>query len=483
MKRLDDLSLRWKIPLRVMGAVLGTAIAVTAALVVREYDEMRQNLEGHAKNLGRVLANTLVTPLLHDDIGRAYDILQSARDTGSGAPELQAELVLVTDQQFQVFVSTSPREFPIGSSPAAHGGAYSVLRAAISTEGATRQQVIEAAESPLYFVVSPLVADGMALGHVILGYSKVSFLPRFLGLVGRAVVVTLLVLVVILPISWVWARRTGEPLLQLADAMRQVPGGLDAARLAELPRSRDEIGQLGEAFTRMVGELKKKEELEQQMMVSERLAAVGRLTAGIAHEINNPLGGMLNTINTWRKHGPDDPQMNKAMSLLERGLTQIRNTVAALLVETKTEDRAFAPEDIDDLLILAEAEARTRGVRIFVDATIAAALPLPATLLRQILLNLLLNAVDAAQEEGIVRLAADAVDGKLHVAVFNDGRHIPPEQLAYLFEPFVTGSDKGHGLGLWIVYQIVQQLGGDLTVESEPDSTTFSIDIPYVEPH
>jgi signal transduction histidine kinase len=479
MSRLGDLSLRWKIPLRVMGAVLGTAIAVTAALVVREYDEMRQNLEGHAKNLGRVLANTLVSPLLHDDIGRAYDILQSARDTGSGAPELQAELVMVTDQDFRVFVSTRPREFPIGSSPATHGGAYSVLRAAIGSGGATQQQVIEVADSPLYFVVSPLVADGLALGHVILGYSKVSFLPRFLGLVGRAVVVTLLVLVVILPISWFWARRTGEPLLRLADAMRQVPGGLDAAHLAELPSSRDEIGQLGEAFSRMVGELRKKEELEQQMLVSERLAAVGRLTAGIAHEINNPLGGMLNTINTWRKHGTDDPQIAKAMSLLERGLTQIRHTVAALLVETKAEDRALSPEDIDDLMILAEAEARTRGVHIIVDGTIAEAVPLPATLLRQILLNLLLNAVDAAQADGVVRLNAQADDGTLRVAIFNDGRHIPPEQLAYMFEPFVTGSSKGHGLGLWTVYQIVQQLGGDLAVESEPDNTTFSIEIAY----
>jgi signal transduction histidine kinase len=63
--------------------------------------------------------------------------------------------------------------------------------------------------------------------------------------------------------------------------------------------------------------------------------------------------------------------------------------------------------------------------------------------------------------------------------VFNDGRHIPPDQLAYLFEPFVTSSEKGHGLGLWIVYQIVQQLSGDLSVESEPGSTTFSIEIPY----
>jgi len=74
MIRLADLSLRWKIPLRVVGAVLGTAIAVTVALVARDYEIVRQNLEGHARSMGRVLAHTLVMPVLHDDIWRAYEI-------------------------------------------------------------------------------------------------------------------------------------------------------------------------------------------------------------------------------------------------------------------------------------------------------------------------------------------------------------------------------------------------------------------------
>lgn len=479
---LDNLSLRWKIPLRVMAAVLGTAVAVTAALVAREYEEMRQNLEGHAKSLARVLANTLVAPVLHDDIWRAYEILQSAREPNVVAPELQAEVVLVTDADFRVFVSSRPRDFPIGSSPAQRGGAYGLLRAALQEGMPTEQQVVEPPDSALYFVMSPLVADGTALGHVILGYSKISFLPRFTGLVGQALLVTLLVLVVIMPVSWFWARRTGAPLLSLAEAMRHVPGELEMARLAELPRSRDEIGQLGDAFRRMVGELKHKQELEQQMIVSERLAAVGRLSAGIAHEINNPLGGMLTTINTYRRHGGGDPMAEKTLSLLERGLSQIRNTVAALLVETKTEDRPFEPADIDDLLILVEAEAHARTVRLAVDGSLAAPLPLPANLLRQILLNLLLNAVAAAEEGGRVRLTASAADGKLTLAVCNDGRHIPEERMAYLFEPFATGSEKGHGLGLWIVYQIVRQLNGGLSVESEPGCTTFSVEIPYGEP-
>ena len=481
MIALADLSLRWKIPLRVMAAVLGTALAVTAALVTREYDEMSQNLEAHAKSLARVLANTLVAPVLHDDIWRAYEIIQSARDPAAIAPELQADVVLVTDSEYRVFVSSRPRIFPIGSSPASQGGAYGRLRSAMLEGTQTEQKVIDPVDSAHYFVMSPLVADGVALGHVILGYSKISFLPRFVGLVGRAALVTLLVLLVIMPIAWISARRTGEPLLVLAGAMRHVPGELEMARLAELPKSGDELGQLGDAFGRMVGELKKKEELEDQMLVSERLAAVGRMSAGIAHEINNPLGGMLTAIKTYQRHGTADPLANQTLSLLERGLTQIRNTVAALLVETKPKDRQFEPADIDDLLILIEAEAHARSVAVVTDAALASPLPLPATLLRQILLNLLLNAVAAADEGGSVRLGLGSGKGMLHLSVCNDGRHIPDEQMAYLFEPFSSGREKGHGLGLWVVYQIVQQLNGGLTVDSEPGCTTFRVDIPYVE--
>ncbi|MEW5781831.1 MAG: sensor histidine kinase [Pseudomonadota bacterium] len=481
-RRFDDLSLRWKIPLRVMLAVLGTAFAVTTALVTREYDEMRQNLESHAKSLARVLANTLVAPVLHDDIWRAWEIIQSARDPAAIALELQAEVVLVTDSEFRVFVSNQPRRFPIGSSPAAEGGVFGKLRASTLESSPGAQKVIEPADSPYYFVMSPLVADGIVLGHVILGYSKVSFLPRFFGLVGQAFFVTLLALLLIMPISWIWARRTGAPLVALAEAMQHVPDSIAEAELADLPKSRDEIGQLGDAFRRMLAELKRKQELEEQMLVSERLAAVGRLTAGIAHEINNPLGGMLTAIKTWQKHGGKDAMAAQTLSLLERGLTQIRNTVSALLVETRMQDRSFEPADIEDLLILVEGEAQARTVHIDVEVDIGCALPLPATLVRQILLNLLLNAIAAAAENGQVHLGAHASDGKLSLTVSNDGDYIPDEKMAYLFEPFTSGRKSGHGLGLWVVYQIVRQLNGGLSVESRPGHTLFSVEIPYEMP-
>lgn len=481
MKLLADLSLRWKIPLRVMGAVLGTTFAVTAALLVKDYEDLRHNLEAHAQSLGRVLASTLVTPVLHDDLWRAFEILQSARAAHPVAAELEAQIMLVLDSEKRVFVSSRPRDFQIGSSLHDKGLGFDNLNLSIGGSESAEQQILEPAGSTYYFVVSPLVADGELLGHVVLGYAKTAFLPRYLERVGHAALVTFLVLAMLLPISWFWARRTGQPLLQLAAAMRHVPGELETVRLTELPQNRDEIGLLAQAFQRMVIDLKHKQELESQMLASERLAAVGRLSAGIAHEINNPLGGMLTAIKTFQRHGSGDDLASQTLTLLERGLMQIRNTVAALLVETKIQDRSFEPADVEDVLILVEAEAQARAVRVELADALPGELPLPATLLRQILLNLLLNAIAASAEDGQVRLAIRAAEGMLRITVSNDGEHIPEEQMAYLFEPFATGRKQGHGLGLWVVYQIVRQLNGGLTVDSEPGCTSFHIEIPYVQ--
>lgn len=464
-----------------MLAVLGTALAVTSGLLVKDYEDLRQNLETHAKSLGRVLAKTLVTPLLHDDLWRAFEILQSAREAHPTSAELEAAAMLVLDSERRIFVSSHPRSYPVGSRLEGRGGGFDQLNESTVWHEHSRQSVFEPPGAIHYFVVSPLVADGELLGHIVLSYTKTAFLPRYLDLVVRAALVTFLVLLVLLPVSWFWARRTGEPLLRLASAMEDVPERLESTKLDNLPQNRDEIGVLAESFRRMVDDLKRKQELESQMLASERLAAVGRLSAGIAHEINNPLGGMLTAIRTYHRHGVGDELAVQTMTLLERGLMQIRNTVAALLVETKIQDRPFEPADIDDLLILIEAEAQQHTVRIDLVGGLTSPLPLPATLLRQILLNLLLNAIEAANKGGTVKLEIALTEGMLHFSVSNDGKHIPDEQMAYLFEPFATGKAKGHGLGLWVVYQIVRQLKGGLTVDSVPDCTTFHIEVPYAK--
>jgi signal transduction histidine kinase len=296
--------------------------------------------------------------------------------------------------------------------------------------------------------------------------------------------VTVVVLALLLPAGWYFGRRIAQPLVQLAGAMGKVGAHLPED-LGFVPSHRggDEIGRLGLEFQRMLAELRDKAALEKQMIASDRLAAIGRLTAGIAHEINNPLGGMLNAISTFKRHGTADAMTARTLSLIERGLLQIKETVAALLVEAKVESHPLTRQDIEDTRTLVLADAQAKDAAFIWDNQIEGTLSLPSTLSRQILINLLLNAVQAIARGGSVQCSVRLADNALHIEVSNDGDHIPSEKLHYLFEPFSLLSRDGHGLGLWVTYQIVQQLAGDIRVSSQPDKTSFHVVLPLKKEH
>lgn len=477
-----ELSLRYKIPLRVIALVLITALVVTASMVFREYDESRSDLVAHSAGLGRVLAETLATPMIHDDLWRAYEVIRSPQRRSAGGFEtLATEIVVVLDPGFRTFVSTQPTRFPLGINPAQLENDFDKIRNALEDDDVGIQRLIELPASGYIYMVTPIIADGVLLGRLVLGYSRQVFIPRLGNLATRSALVTLLVLLILLPLSVWWGRKLADPLILLANAMDKVSVELpDPAKIPAL-QTGDEIGHLATAFRGMLVDLRKKAQMEQEMLISERLAAVGRLSAGIAHEINNPLGGMLNALATFRRHGAQDTQTEKTVSLLERGLTQIRDTVAALLVEAKVESHPLTPDDIEDIQILVTAEAHKKNARLIWHNQVKSTLPFSSTLVRQILLNLLQNAVQAIDQGGLVECNTHVQDNHLIIVVENDGNYIPEERLPFLFEPFTTGRAEGHGLGLWVTYQIVLQLNGDLNVESQPGLTRFVIDLPFPE--
>jgi len=224
--------------------------------------------------------------------------------------------------------------------------------------------------------------------------------------------------------------------------------------------------------------LEGKQRLERQIVTADRLAAIGRLTAGIAHEINNPLAGMLTAIDTARKHGEPDPISASTLSLVERGLQQIRHSVSALLVEARFEARALTPQDVEDVRTLLEPESVTREQTLLWESHLNRAVPLPSTPIRQILINLILNAIQAAGRGGTVTCHIRADTEQMSFEVRNDGRAIPAELMEHLFEPFSSGSEGGSGLGLWVTYQIVEQLRGTIRVKSGPPETEFAVALP-----
>lgn len=479
MLHLKDVSLNYKIPLRVAALVIVTGGLLASALVYRSINDMRDTMLINAQSIGRIIANTLVEPLLHDDVWRAFEIIKSPFVTSPKEASIQGvEYTLVLDKHEQVYVSTQPDRFPVLSDPFTIDAELNqILELSPYTELA-EPTILSNAHSDRFYLVANIQADGVHLATLVMCYSKAPFDQRFYGLIRTAIFITLLVLAVLLPLGMYWGRRMADPLLNLAQAMSKLAPSLPDPSDLNLEESHDEIGQLAQSFKSMLGELKEKEQLQQQVITADRLAAIGRLSAGIAHEINNPLGGMLNAISTFKRHGAQDVLTQKTISLLERGLLQIKETVAALLVEAKAQVRPFDLNDVADICTLLHADSEEKQIQFTRQIDFIDPQPVPSTLARQVIINLLLNAFHATQQHGHVHLHIYDDAGHLFIDVHNNGSYIPPERIAYLFEPFTSLSDNGNGLGLWVIYQIVQQLGGLITVQSEHDSTRFTVQLP-----
>jgi two-component system NtrC family sensor kinase len=190
---------------------------------------------------------------------------------------------------------------------------------------------------------------------------------------------------------------------------------------------------------------------------------------------------MFTAIAMYKRHGQEPRVAEKTVSLLERGLDQIRHIVSALLVEVKAEPRDLDPRDLQDLAELLAPRAREKRLRLTWPESWEGALPLPVGPMRQVLINLVLNAIQAAPEEGAVTVELEKQQRTLTIRVANEGGPIPEERLERLFEPFVESGWGGSGLGLWITDQTVRQLHGRIQVSSDTGRTVFQVELPLEE--
>ncbi|HEX8012805.1 MAG TPA: HAMP domain-containing sensor histidine kinase [Casimicrobiaceae bacterium] len=475
---LNNVSYRLKIPLSLSAVIVIAALVVALPLIVTANRAAKRDVIDNGLSLGRTLARTLQPSLLHDEMWQAYEILRIPFE--ADAPDVSGQrTAIVVDTRGMVYVSTDLRRFPATQPLAGKGPVYARLVDEIYRGNDPGPTVLEELDPSIFFMVVPILGDDQTrLGTLVLEFSRAIFTSRILQTIRNAAIATLLVLAFLLPLGWLWGRRIVAPLLGLSHAMAQVTRQPVSSVEFEPAPGKDEIATLGRRFAGMLAELKQKALLEREVLASERLAAVGRLTAGIAHEINNPLGGMLNAISTYRRHGSGDSVTEKTISLLERGLKQIKDTVGALLVEARLESRALTGQDIDDVRTLIKAELERNRIELTWHNQLDAPLPLPSTEVRQIAMNLLLNAIEAAGPRGRVRCVAEPGEASLKLTIDNDGKSLTPQQLEHLFEPFPASSKQGRGLGLWMTYQLVQRLRGRIDTKSEPGATRFSVLLP-----
>lgn len=285
--------------------------------------------------------------------------------------------------------------------------------------------------------------------------------------------------------------ESGQP----ASYIEQQPAGDDSADIGRLTEWHIHTypvateGERVEHVVVVVRDVTEQRRLEATLLQSEKMASVGQLAAGIAHEINNPLTVISANMEILREEIPSDNPLHESVELIGRASERATHVVQSLLRFSRPEQFEFAPTDVNesvqDTLSLIGQQFRKANIQI--EADLAADLPQvwgSRSHLRTIWLNLLLNARDAIQEaqrEGKVHILTTLQDHAVIVKIADNGVGMPPGVLKRLYDPFFTtkAPDKGTGLGLFNCYRAVEQHQGEIHVESQEGiGTTFEIRLP-----
>ncbi|MCG3120305.1 MAG: Adaptive-response sensory-kinase SasA [bacterium] len=285
-----------------------------------------------------------------------------------------------------------------------------------------------------------------------------------------------------------------KPVQQIVTATQRVATG-DLSHTINV-HQRDEIGKLAASFNEMTRKLS---ETQRQLYQSDKLASVGRLAAGVAHEINNPLTGVLTYSSYLLKRANGDAEMKDDLEVIVRETKRCREIVKGLLDFARQSPPEKRPNDLNEIIHRATRILQNEFAlqHIDIESHLQPNLPLlqvDGSQIQQVLVNLLMNAHDAIGENGgTIGLTTEVVEapdklaaglapgqGYVQIKVSDNGCGIPRENLAKIFEPFfTTKGQKGNGLGLAMVWGIIEKHDGRITVESEVGKgTAFRILLP-----
>ncbi|MDP3025636.1 MAG: ATP-binding protein [candidate division Zixibacteria bacterium] len=303
-------------------------------------------------------------------------------------------------------------------------------------------------------------------------------------------------------------RSVSRPVRALVDETKRIASGdLENALKIE---SKSEIGELANSFNRMTKDLAKAQEelkewskvlekrveertqelkkTQEQLIQSEKLASLGKLAAGIAHEINNPLTGILTYSSLLLKENKDNLQIKEDLEVIVNETTRCRKIVKGLLEFARQTEPSKAPANInkvvEETLSLLETQALFQNIKI--EKRLKKGLPdvmMDIDQIKQVFMNIIINAAEAMSQGGTLTIQSDSDPQKrfAEVCFIDTGPGIPEENLSKIFDPFFTTkrSGKGTGLGLSVSYGIIQRHDGFLEVKSQlGKGSTFTVKLP-----
>jgi len=293
---------------------------------------------------------------------------------------------------------------------------------------------------------------------------------------------------VMLLLLWLILSRILGSLRTLVSAMDTLD--FNAPEIPVLPQRQDEIGILYQHFQRMQQRVDQSRRdlltAQHQVWHAERLAAIGRLASGLAHEINNPINGVRNCIYAIRNDLDNREQTTEYLAMMDEGLTHATGVIEKLLGFARKQQAEQGPVNVNEAMESVQRLIAFNVERKHVDLVTDLDPGLPVVLadrqlLQEVFMNLLLNAIDAVDAAGTIEVASREESGDVILSVTDHGHGIAPEHVDQIFDPFFTTkkTGEGTGLGLSICLSIVQAHGGRIDVTSTPgQTTTFAVVLP-----
>ena len=466
MKRLAPIPLSIKLPLLaaammiLVGTVASQQVLRSLAQVqdARIQELARMHVEGLSVALGPLV--------LRHDVWEVYDTLDRAAQGGEGRRML---LTAVADERGRVLAATDPRRVPMDSDIAALA-AEAVALDGLSVNGS----------GPVLSLLAPLIYQGRTVGQIATELDVSDLLSErrqalLYLIMGNAIAIGLLSLAGFLAI-----RKMLQPVTTLARQMTGTKGKPHPIPITKIPQGDGELARLARTYNAMVGAVSAKAEAERRLAERERFVALGRLSSSLAHEINNPLGGLLNATDTIRTF-PDRPEVvRQSADLLDRGLRHLRDVTRATLDQNRIdpETRVLSADDFEDLKLLIQSEVSRLALDLewSVEPMAVTRCSVPAGPVRQIALNLLLNACAASGPSGRVGLLVCFRGDALALEIMNTGPAMPKAALDRLLE---DGSlSPGGGVGLRLVRDLAKGLGGWIRHSHENGVTRITVGLP-----
>ncbi len=457
----------WKsTPLRVKAPLIVAVLTVCVAVIISQV-VMSRLTESQEKSLQRLtsayldgVATSVLPHVIRQDVWETFDALSRSRKLYQG---LNVQDVIVSLADGRILAASDPMTFPVAAP----------LPEAVSARFGDGRDLVIDDDRALAWVQRILVEGGEEIGSVYARLDLGPLMRERRQVLWALIGVNGLLTLIFAAIGYFTVHRLLRPVSTLHDHMERLKSG-DPARFtpADIASQDTEFASLFRQFNAAVDAIEEREVLAQRLADEEKLALLGKLASVMAHEVNNPLGGMMNALSTLKKHGGDAQVREQSIGLIERGLRGIRHVVRAALVSYRgvkgaRNDDVLSARDLDDLKFLIQHETLRRKLNLCWRNHVPENIAIDGSAVRQAVLNILLNACEASAVGGSIVFEAALRHGHLEIGISDSGPGLP-EEIRRMYEN--AGQDNlqpvgSSGLGVWTAARLIGRLGGSFTVE------------------